>query len=110
METIPTDRFAKKWGFLPKHYLDGKSNTEMAFRLATHGALYAGGTIEERRRNHETLRKAYNLSSRAVHAGTLKASSEGVLKKAQDLCREGVIKRIGESDVQDWSDIILGAE
>ena len=80
------------------------------FTQALHGALYAGGTIEERRRNHETLRKAYNLSSRAVHAGTLKASSEGVLKKAQDLCREGVIKRIGESDVQDWSDIILGAE
>ena len=84
----------------------------MAFRLATHGALYAGGTIEKRRRNHEVLRKAYNLSSRAMHAGTLKDSSEnkGVLKRAQHLCREGVVRRLRRDEAPNWTDMILGAE
>ena len=109
-ESSLADRFIELRIALEALYLDGKSNTEMAFRLATHGALYAGGTIEERRRNHETLRKAYNQSSRAVHAGTLKDSSENVLKKAQELCREGIIKRLREGDVPDWSDMILGAK
>ena len=109
-ESSLADRFIDLRIALEALYLDGKSNTEMAFRLATHGALYAGGTIEERRRNYETLRKAYNLSSRAVHAGVLKGSSEGVLKKAQDLCREGIIKGLRGGDAPDWSDMILGAE
>ena len=109
-ESSLADRFIELRIALEALYLDGKSNTEMGFRLATHGALYAGGTIEERRRSRETLREAYNLSSRAVHAGTLKPSSEGVLKKAQEICREGIVKRLREDDAPDWSDLILGAE
>lgn len=111
-ESSLPDRFIELRIALEALYLDGKGNTEMAFRLATHGALYAGGTIEERRRNHETLRKAYNLSSRAVHAGTLKDSSEtkGVLKKAQDLCREGIVKRLRGEEAPNWTDMILSAD
>lgn len=91
-------------------YLDGRSNTEMAFRLATHGALYAGGTIEERHRNHQALRKAYNIASRAVHAGTVEDSDANreLLKTVQDLCRTGIVKRLAEDREPIWTDIILG--
>ena len=109
-EASLADRFIELRIALEALYLDRNRNTEMGFRLATHGALYAGGTIEERRRNHETLRKAYDQSSRAVHAGTLKDSSEAVLEKAQDLCREGIVKRLRGGDAPNWSDLILGAE
>ena len=109
-EATLADRFIELRIALEALYLDQKNHTELAFRLATHGALYAGGTIEERRRNHGTLGEAYKLSSRAVHAGTLKASSEAVLKKAQDLCREGIIKRLRGGAAPDWSDLILGVK
>ena len=111
-ESSLPDRFIELRIALEALYLDGKNNTEMAFRLAINGALYAGGTIEERRRNLKTLREAYNLSSRAVHAGTLKESSQnkGVLKRAQDLCREGIVRRLREDKDLNWTDKILGAE
>ena len=111
-ESSLADRFIELRIALEALYLDGDSNTEMAFRLATHGALYAGGAIEERRRNHETLRKAYKLSSRAVHAGTLKDLSEikGVLKRAQDLCRKGIVRSLRGDEAPNWTDMILGEE
>ena len=111
-ESSLPDRFIELRIALEALYLDGKNNTEMAFRLAINGALYAGGTIEERRRNLKTLREAYNLSSRAVHAGTLKESpqNKGVLKRAQDLCREGIVRRLREDKDLNWTDKILGAE
>ena len=111
-ESSLADQFIELRIALEALYLDGESNTEMAFRLATHGALYAGGAIEERRRNYEALREAYKLSSRAVHAGTLKDSSEikGVLKRAQDLCRKGIVRSLRGDEAPNWTDMILGVE
>ena len=110
-ESSLPDRFIELRIALEALYLDGKSNTEMAFRLATHGALYAGATTQERRGNHEALLEAYKLSSRAVHGGTLKDSAENkrVLKRAQDLCREGMVRSLREDEAPNWTDMIVGA-
>ena len=104
------DRFIDLRIALEALYLDGKSRAEMAFRIATYGAWHSGGSVEDRCRNHAALRKAYNLSSAAVHAGRVKDSEENreLLKTVQRLCRAGIIERLKEDSRPDWTRRILG--
>ena len=104
------DRFIDLRIALEALYLDGSSRSEMSFRIATYGAWHKGGEIEERCRNHEALRKAYNLSSSAVHAGRVRDSEDNraLLKTVQDLCRAGIIKRLAEETAPDWARTMLG--
>lgn len=104
------DRFIDLRIALEALYLDGSSRTEMAFRMATYGAWHLGGSVEDRCRNHAALRKAYNLSSAAVHAGRVEDSEENreLLKSVQSLCRAGIIERLKEDSEPDWIRRILG--
>ena len=84
---------------------------EKAFRIATYGAWHLGKDFEQRRLVRETLRKAYSDSSRAVHGGKLKyaANDPGLVSSAQDICRDGILKRLKETEKPKWDEIILGA-
>ena len=84
---------------------------EKAFRIATYGAWHLGKDFEQRHLFRETLRKAYSDSSNAVHGGKLKyaAKDPGLVSYAQDICREGILKRLGETERPKWDEIILGA-
>ncbi len=58
----------------------------------------------------KTLRDAYDFDSMAVHAGTVKTTADrDLLKTAQDLCRNGILKRLMEERTPDWNQMILGA-
>ena len=59
----------------------------------------------------ETLRKAYRDSSSAVHGGKLRyaAKDPGFVSSAQDICRDGIVKRLGETERPKWDEMILGA-
>ena len=104
------DRFIDLRTALEALYLGGDSRNEKSFRIATYGAWYAGGSIEVRRENHAALRKAYSVSSAAVHAGKVKDSdaNRNLLKTVQSLCRAGIIKRLAEDGKPNWTDMILG--
>jgi len=84
---------------------------EKGFRIATYGAWHLGADFGERHWIRETLRKAYDDSSRAVHAGQLKHAEKdpGLLSSAQDICRDGILKRLRERKVPNWDELILGA-
>ena len=83
---------------------------ELGFRLATRGAWHLGADFDERREYHTTLRKAYDIGSKAVHASGIESSEENLklLADAQDLCRKGILKRLDETREPNWNELILG--
>ena len=84
---------------------------ELKFRLATYVAWHLGHDFLERRQYHATIGRMYDLASKAVHAGEIKNTPEtlNVLTVAQDLCRQGILKRLKEENEPNWKDMILGA-
>ena len=88
-----------------------KFQGEMRFRLATYGAWHLGVDLAERSKHHKTLREAYALASSAVHSGAVENTPKNreLLATAQDLCRNGILKRLKEARPPDWNEIILGA-
>ena len=92
-------------------YLEGEAG-EIRFRLATYGAWHLGADAAERGKYHKTLRDAYDLSSKAVHAGAVEDTPENreKLTAAQDLCRQGILKRLFEEPPKPrWTELIMGA-
>lgn len=83
---------------------------ELRFRVATYGAWHLGRTYQERKEHWGALRNAYDLASTAAHTGDVKEESKtfGVLNRGQNLCRQGILKRLEEGDEPDWNDLILG--
>ena len=83
---------------------------EKGFRIATYAAWHLGDDFEARRTCSETLRKVYDDSSRAVHAGKLKhtAKDEELVSRGQDFCRMGILKSLEEIEKPNWNELILG--
>ena len=90
-------------------YLESDAG-EMRFRLATNGAWHLGIDFAERSDYYNTLRRAYDLASKAVHASEVKFTREDqdLLATAQDACRKGILKRLKEKEKPDWNELILG--
>ena len=53
----------------------------------------------------------YSDSSSAVHGGKLKyaAKDPKLVFSAQDICRNGILKRLEETERPKWDEMILGA-
>ena len=92
-------------------YLDSGSG-ENRFRLATRGAWHLGATSSQRQEYYDTLYDTYNVASRIVHAGNFKTSQSNrdLLAAAQDVCREGILKRLREKRVPKWDEVVLDLE
>ena len=110
-ETMFVDRFIEIRIALESLYLRERAG-EMRFRLAITGAWHLGRNLEERRDYYKLLRTAYDRSSKAVHAGDIEdtESNRRLLARAQDVCREGILKCLSEPEKPNWDDLILGAE
>ncbi|MDE2940223.1 MAG: hypothetical protein OXR67_15105 [Chloroflexota bacterium] len=87
------------------------SNPELSFRLAVQGAWYLGTDGEERVRIFKTLRKAYDICSKAAHSGRIDMGEDRArqtLFEARDICRRGIIKRLTEGGGEpQWNQLIL---
>ncbi len=88
---------------------------ELRFRLALIGAWHLGKTYYERQQIFDSLHRLYKLASTVVHAGYIDGSSEDriiklekELETAQDLCRQGILKKICEDRDLEWKELILG--
>ena len=81
----------------------------MRFRLSLFGAWHLGANLGERRKIRKTLRDAYDTTSAAVHTGEVPSNRMLNLKKAQKLCRQGILKLLSEGAPEDWGDLILEA-
>lgn len=85
-------------------------NQEMRFRLALSGAWFLGTNLEDRVRVRRILVKAYDTASQAVHNGEIddNAIHRELLCDAQNLCRQGILKMLGEGAPSDWLELVLG--
>ncbi len=85
---------------------------EKAFLVATRGAWHLGKNVRDRVRIWETLRDTYSASSRVIHGDKLKhaAKDPSLVSSAQNICREGILKRLDETKAPVWKDIILGKD
>ena len=83
---------------------------ELAFRASTYSAWHLGETAVERQEIRDTIKKAYDDASRAIHAGKLKfaKADRELLPAAQEICRRGIVKRLGEKEPPRWEQLILG--
>ncbi len=105
------DRFIDLRIALEALYLPDVSG-ESRFRVSTYGAWHLGEDFSTRSAYQKTLRDAYDLASRGAHAGDIpfSAATRELLANAQDLCREGILKRLREGSEPNWNELILGGE
>ena len=90
-------------------YLDNNEG-ELRFRLASHGAWHISESMEERKRNFQTLLQVYKLASGAVHGSDVKTNDKNkmLLEDAQILCQKGIMKRLRKQEDPKWNDVIMG--
>ena len=84
---------------------------EKQYRLATYVSWHLADGFAERRKIFQAIRKTYREASNAVHAETVHPTEEHreALKFAQDICRDGILKRLRETQEPEWDDLVLGA-
>ena len=97
-----------------------KEKTELAFRLRLHAAWHLGKDKEGRKALMKEFREIYDWRSSVVHTGELPTKTkrtpfnpeevEKFIKRAQDLCRESIIKIMEDGRFPNWNDLILGGE
>ena len=91
----------------------GGGNAELAHRIALRAAWYLGEDASGRGKYFETLKKVYQLCSKAVHTGRLEGSSASteLLDQAKNICRNALIRQIQEGvrhDEEFWNALVLG--
>ena len=87
----------------------GKRNS-----VAIRGAWLLGESVDDRKRNFDTLRCVYDYASSVIHGGTPKVKKGRDLgqdiAEAQDICRNAIIKIAEAGEMPDWSKLVLGQE
>lgn len=95
-------------------YASGNTQDSLSLRsrIALTGAWHLGESFAQRDQYRRVLRDAYDLTSKAVHTGSVEATeaNQAVFRAAQDLCQRGILKRLNESEEPDWNTLILGGE
>ena len=100
------------------------SKNEIRFRFSLHAAWHLGkGKDKEQRKTlMKEFKAIYDWRSTAVHTGKLPKKEIGKKKKrpyteqevrefitrAQDLCRQSIIKILEKGEFPDWNNLILG--
>ena len=94
-----------------------KERIELSFRFRLHASWHLGKDKEHRKELLTKFGQIYGCRSQAVHSGKLdekvKFGGERVpisefIEKAQDSCRESIMKILEDGRFPDWNDLILG--
>ena len=96
---------------------DTNYNREIGFRFSLHAAWHLGENKEQRKALMQEFKAIYDWRSRVVHTGKLPKKIrnkpeevEAFITKAQDLCRDSIMKILEDGKFPDWNDLILGEE
>ena len=96
-------------------YVSGK--TGLSRQLRCHASWYLGENEEQQEELMTEFKAIYNCRCDAVHEGKLdeevKVEGKSVpisefIARAQDLCRESIMKILEAGEFPDWKDLILG--
>lgn len=93
-------------------FLSGaKGSGELNFRLALHAARDIGIDAADREKWFKAAKEAYNIGSQAIHRGGFKSTdrewNRQIIAEGQELCSEGIKKRIKQRCNPDWDKVIL---
>ena len=93
--------------------------TELSFRFRLHAAWHLGKDKEHRKELLKKFGQIYNRRSKAVHNGQLRATAKfgeedipisDFIERAQDLCRESILKIMEDRKFPNWNNLILDSE
>ena len=94
-------------------------NEELTFRLGVRAAWYLGNDEKHRKELLKMFGDIYRCRSNAVHSGkldeTVRFGGERIpiskfVAKAQDLCRDSIMRILEKEKYPDWNSLILGGE
>ena len=117
----PVDKMIDLGIALESLYLSNISEPiELAFRLRLHAAWYLRENEKDRKTLMKEFAEIYNWRSKVVHTGKLPTkkknrpyTKEEVGKfttRAQDLCRESIMKVLEDEQFPNWNNLILSGE
>ena len=118
-ENDPVDKMIDLGIAFESLYLsDGSQTSELSFRLQLRAAWFLGENKVHRQELMEIFRNIYKLRSKVAHTGKLsgkknkEADTERIvtefIPKAQDLCRDSIVKILQKGEIPDWKTLILG--
>ncbi len=105
------DKFIDLGIALESLYLGDIGNaSELRFRLALRAAWHLGNNAEERETLLRDFKGIYDSRSQAVHAGAIKRrDAQELARRAQELCRDSIVKIISDGKFPNWDKLVLGA-
>ena len=96
------------------------SDRRISKQLCDRGSRYLGRNKEDRKKLMEEFKEIYEWRSAVVHTGKLPskkkkkrftpAEVDKFIEKAQDLCRQSILKFLEDGEFPDWDNLILGGE
>ena len=96
------------------HSIDPTERGELRYRSSIRGAMFLGGDKQDRLNTFKLLKDAYDLRSKAVHAGALTAKKNAsppseILEKAASVCANIARKVIERGSFPDWdAEYVIG--
>ena len=87
----------------------GQGQHNATLRVAYHGARYLGENPEARRCLFDDLKAIYSTASTLIHGGTPKHQRDlrALVQRAQCICRDAMLKMVSDSEIPDWTDLML---
>ena len=99
---------------------DRDGNSELSFQLRLRAAWHLGRDEAHRKELMKDFSKIYEWRSKVVHTGRLPKKTKKTpftqqeikefTEKAQDLCRDSIMKILEDGKFPVWNDLILGEE
>lgn len=99
-------------------YLSEGTKDQLTLQFRLRAAWHLGEDKEQRKRLMKEFQAIYDWRSTVVHTGKLPNKTRrtpftpeevrAFIKKAQDLCRESILKILESGEFPDWNDLILG--
>ena len=100
-------------------YLFEGTREQLTLQFRLRASWHLGKDKEHRKRLIDEFKAIYDLRSQAVHSGQIPkqvkirkgeapTTTSEFIAKAQDLCRDSVLKILEDREFPDWNDLILG--
>ncbi len=128
---IPIDRWLKSKGnkdtidkiidlgiALEALYLSEGTREQLTLQFRLRASWHLGKNKKHRKKLIDEFKAIYDLRSQAVHSGEVpkrikmrkgeSLPTSEFITKAQDLCRDSILKILEDGEFPDWNDLILG--
>ncbi len=89
-------------------FLDDGNKEQLRYTLSLRAALFLGNNLEERKDIMSKIKKAYDVTSTAVHSGKMPSKNVDLLPEVAGLARKGILKLIETGDTN-WQEVELQA-